>query len=284
MTRVKIITDSTCDLTLEQAKKLDIEIVPLNVHFASESFQDGIDLNKKAFYSKLVEGAVHPKTSQPSPEQFIKAYNMALKDNDQIISIHISSDLSGTYQSANIAAKEVGQDKIKIIDSRNVSSYLTLQILEIKERLEAGVGIDEIEKEILEIQPRIKAYFLVDTLTYLEKGGRIGKAQALVGGMLKIKPILQIKDGIVQPYEKLRGTKKALSRIVTDFESFVKNNKNKRLKVGISHSLNEESLHVVLERIKPIYSLDKIEILELGPVVGTHGGPGLFSLGYYASQ
>lgn len=279
--KIKILTDSTCDLDQSALKKHDIYMIPLNVHFGERSFKDGIDLLPGEFYRMLKTDPNHPKTSQPSPEDFKAVYKKLLEDGSAVISIHLSSKMSGTIQSANIAKNELQNERIHIIDSGYVSFILGLMAVECSEAVKKGKSISEIFDMIEEIKKRMQIYFIVDTLEYLHKGGRIGRASVLIGGLLKIKPILTIKEGQVCPFEKIRGMNKVFERLYGLFADFISKNDLKKIKTGFAHADSPELLQQFKDKISEVYDSSNALITNIGPVVGSHAGPGTLGICFY---
>ena len=186
---VKIVTDSTADLPPGLAEELNISVVPLKVHFGEEEFLDWIDLDSDNFFEKLAGSGVMPHTSQPSPADFVKIYREIAAESDQLISVHLSAKLSGTYQSAVIAKSELKHLDIEVIDSGLASMALGIVVIEAARAAKAGLAKEDIILQLKDNMAKVKVYFAVDTLEYLQRNGRIGKAAALVGGLLNVKPL-----------------------------------------------------------------------------------------------
>lgn len=211
MSKVKIVTDSTADLPKELASKHEIAVVPLKVIFNDEEpLRDGVDIETEQFYRRQVEKKEYSRTSQPAPAEFYKVYSELSAGGGSIISIHLSSTLSGTCQSARTAREMLPEADIDVIDSKSASMGLGLIVLEAAR----AAGDGKTKKEILGLVNKMissaQVYFVVDTLEYLARGGRIGKAQALLGTILSIKPLLCLKEGLVEPLEKIRGKSRAI--------------------------------------------------------------------------
>ncbi len=280
MNKIKICTDSTSDLDNEALKKYNINMVPLSVHFGQKSYKDKIDLSTEEFYKMLQSDPDHPKTSQPTPEDFKNKYTELLKDGSEVISIHLASKMSGTIQSAFMAKNELKTDKIHIVDSGYVAFILGMITIESSIAVEKGKSISEILNMIEKIKKKINLYFIVDTLEYLQKGGRIGKAAALIGGLLNIKPILTIKDGEVMPFEKIRGTKKVFFRLTGLLKDYVDKNPG-NIKLGLAHASALKSLQELKENLNNVFDCSNAFISEIGPVVGSHTGPGTLAICFY---
>lgn len=266
---VKVITDSTCDLPPELADRLNVHVVPLTVHFGEQEFRDGIDLDVDPFYQMLEEGGIHPSTSQPSVGAFIEAYEQFIGEDCEIISIHISSKVSGTYNSACQARKELGDpDNIHIIDSRHAAMSLGLMVINAVEKLSAGLSCQQIEEELNDSREQFQLFGLLDTLEYLKRGGRIGKASAFVGSLLRIKPILSFAEGELHPVARVRSLDKGLDKLVDMVKDC-----GELKSLAVMYSTGSEiadALHVRLEQFLP---KEKIIQSRLGPVLGVHVGP-----------
>ena len=278
MSKIALVTDSTCDLPKSVVKDKNVTVIPLNVHFGEETFLDGIDLQSNEFFEKLSTSEIHPQTSQPSVGRFVETYNDLLKKHDSILSLHISSKLSATYNSALQAQKEIGNEKIKVIDSMNGTLGLGAIVHHIADLNQKGESFENLVKEAEKIIPNAIFMGLVPTLEYLAKGGRIGKARAFMGSLLKIKPILSAVDGEIQSVGKARTLIKGMDFIVDEM-------KNRKIsKLFIVHANHEERANLLKEKTKDIVDPKDVIIAEFGPVVGTHLGPGAFGVGFISSE
>ena len=210
---VKVVTDSTADIPKELIDKYGIEIVPLTVRLGNKMFRDYYDMSPPQFFQMLKETNDFPQTSQPSVDEFTQTYKK-IGDKDDIVSIHISMDMSKTAQSASVALQQRANTKVTIIDSRTVSIGLGLITLEAAKAAKDGADIKDVLSLVEEMKSRTKVYFSVDNLDFLQKGGRIGRAQGFLGTMLKIKPLLAVRDGFVSPVERVRGSNRLINRMV----------------------------------------------------------------------
>ena len=273
---LKLVVDSTADLSQEIIEKYDIKVIPLNVHFGEEVFKDGIDLNTESFFEKLKGATVMPRTSQPSPGDFHKVYSSLLAEGHSIISIHISANLSGTYQSATIAKNMLPDGDITIIDSKSASLGLGLIAHQCAKLIDQGQGAKEITEIINNIIEDQLICFGVDTLEFLRKNGRIGKASALIGTLLNVKPILTLNsEGIVAPLGKVRGRNKVIPYLVEKAkEKFGDNEVN----VAIAHALSVDQRDVLLASAKEQLNISEIIEGNIGSVIGTNAGPGVIAL------
>jgi DegV family protein with EDD domain len=283
MSRVHIVTDSTADLPpgLVEAEGLDVTSVALNVHFGNETFKDKIDLTNDEFFRRLATSPVLPKTSQPSVGEFEAAYRTVAADGGPICSIHLSSRLSGTHQSATMAAGTVAGEgaTVQVVDSTNASLGLGFLVLAAARLARDGAGLAEIVAQVERMAPRIHLVFLLDTLEYLQRGGRIGRAQALVGSLLSVKPILRLDEGQVVPLRRERTRARAIDALVS-----IAGDLERVATLGIIHSGAAADAAVLRDRlaatVRPLIDPGAILMSEFGPVVGTHTGPG--ALGFVA--
>jgi DegV family protein with EDD domain len=280
MSELRIFTDSTADIPLSYRQELGIGVVPLKVHIDGNSYLDGETLLAEEFYKILPEASQLPSTSQPSPHEFCEAYREAAKNGaKQILSIHISSRMSGTVQSARLAKEMVAEEGIDVtvLDSRTVCLPLGMIVIAAARAAKKGKSLEECVALVEKYREHQHLFFLVDTLEYLQKGGRIGKASALVGSLLNIKPVMSINpDGEVYAVEKVRGKKKAFRRIVDLMGQAVKPGSAVRL--GIMHADNLEEVEKDAKHLLDMYDVKEKVLTTVGPVVGTHAGPKV--LGY----
>lgn len=272
--KVKVITDSTADIPEELRRELGIEMVPLKVHLAGETYLDGVTLTPSEFYEKLAEVDELSTTSQPTPNEFVEMYRKVTGEQKyDIISIHLSSAMSGTYQSAVLAQSMLEEElRIEVIDSKKASYAHGMIVVAVAEAARAGKKLEQCREIAERYIKELKVYFMVDTLKYLEKGGRIGKASALVGSLLNIKPILKLdEDGEVAADEKVRGKKRALTRI---YEKLKQEAAGEPVDIGLLHANREEEIRVIEETLREHLDIAQLRVAELGPVIGTHAGPG----------
>ena len=225
---IGIITDSTCDLNQELIEKYNIEVIPLSVHFGEKEFQDGVDINPKSFFEKLDKNKELPHTSRPAPALFIKKYKKMLEKYDQLLSIHVSAALSGTFESAKLAAREIEDKNISVIDTSSISLGLGMLVILAAKLIEKGKDLDDIIKTIKNAKKNLYLYFTVKDLTYMEKGGRIGKASSFLGSIFSINPVISIstETGKVKPIAKVRGKHRAQDKIIETVAEKIGNEKN----------------------------------------------------------
>lgn len=277
--RVAIVTDSTADLPPHLVKSKAINVVPLTLNFEGRSLLDGVDIRPSEFYRKLPNATTHPTTSQPAAGRFAEAYSSLLTNHDSIVSIHISEKLSGTYASAVQGAEMTDSSRVSVIDSHVVSMSLGLVVLAAAELAEKGVDAAGITEKLTAMRDEVQTYFSVATLEFLRRGGRIGRASAMLGSVLQVKPVLCLRDGLVTPLERVRTFDRALSRIV---ELARETNRGQGLCVIVGHADAEADADRVARELEPI--ADTLMIQPLGPVVGAHAGPGVVGLGCYPAE
>lgn len=272
---VKIVTDSTADLPVEIVKKLDIEVVPLNLHFGTTTFKDGIDISVDDFYDRLINTNEFPTTSQPSVGDFLEKYKEIIDNSDGIVSIHISSKLSGTFNSAIQARDSLdSNNKIEVIDTGQVSMGVGLVAKACAEAAIGGATIDEVTNLSKELSMRTECFAAIDNIEYLRRGGRIGRAAEFIGTLLKLKPMIMLKDGLVDKLGRARTFPKAiasLENIVRDYGSV------EALSVMYSTTTPfAEKLSSTLDELLP--EKESVVLTRLGPVIGAHGGPGAIGI------
>jgi fatty acid kinase fatty acid binding subunit len=268
-----VVLDSTADFPEAPQRFPNFRIVPLYVRFGDESFRDYIEITPERFYERLTTAAELPTTSQPTPGDFLLTYEELAPKYERILSLQISSTLSGTFTSAETAAAMIDGDRVRVFDTRTASASIALLSLGVQRRLERGTTDDEIDEFVARYGREHRLLFTVNTLEYLAKGGRIGRAAALAGNLLNVKPILTIRDGEVVPLKKVRGNQKAFAEFRNLFESTSGDSPN--LKVGIAHAAAPERLEALRRLVEHVRPHAQIEIATtLGAVVGTHAGPG----------
>jgi DegV family protein with EDD domain len=274
-----IVLDSTADFPEAPQRFPNWRVVPLYVRFGDESFRDYVDLDPQAFYRRLREADRPPTTSQPTPADFLAVYE-ELGGFERVLSIHLSRRLSGTYESAERAASEAGE-RVRTIDSETASAAIAMLALAVQRRLERGTTDEEVDELVARFKRDAGLIFTVDTLEYLAKGGRIGKAAAMAGQILHIKPILTLADGEVLPVKKVRGAQKAYREFERAFAEATTDAPG--LRVGIAHAEAPERLEALRRMVQNVRPAAAIELATtLGPVVGTHAGPGTVGLFWFS--
>jgi DegV family protein with EDD domain len=272
---VKIVTDRTCDISAELEKELNITNIPVYLVFGQTSYRDGVDMTTDQFYQKLLHEPIYPSTSQPTPKDFVDVFEkLSAEGADGILAIHISKKLSGTINSAEQAIKMVKtKTPITIIDSESVSVGLGIQVLAAARMAKAGKSLAEISAAINKMVPLTKVFILFDTLEYLAKGGRIGKAKSLMGSILNVKPMIAVKDGELVPSGgQVRSRAKGKEKLL-EFANSAKNVED----LAVIHSTTPDE---AMELVKSITSFprERIMIQRVGPVLATHAGPGVLGI------
>jgi fatty acid kinase fatty acid binding subunit len=274
-----IVVDSTADFPEAPKRFRNWRVVPLYVRFGDESFRDYVELDPDAFYARLRDADETPTTSQPTPGDFIAAYE-ELAGYERILSLHIAGKLSGTIESARTAALEVGGERVRTIDSESASAAIAMLGLAIQRRLEVGTTDEEVDALVERYRRDAGLLFTVETLEYLARGGRIGRARAWAGELLNIKPILSIREGEVLPVKRVRGNRKAFLEFANAFEAGSRDEPT--LRVGIAHADAPERAEALREMVREKRSEAEIEVVTaLGPVVGAHAGPGTVGLFWF---
>jgi DegV family protein with EDD domain len=257
---------------------MGIIVVPLNVHFGETVYRDQIDLDSDEFLRLLAKNAELPKTSQPASGLFEETYARLCADGSEVVSIHLSSKLSGTLHSAEMARDALrSRCLVDVVDSRSASLGLGLIVLSAAQLAIAGADSRQIVSHVRRLAPNVHILFFVDTLEFLQRGGRIGRARALLGTLLNIRPILKLEEGEVHPVEKVRTRSKAIDRLVEFVELFPEFER-----LAIVHSNTSGDVETLLRRLEPLYPRERITVGQYGPVIGTHAGPG--GIGVVVSQ
>jgi DegV family protein with EDD domain len=279
MSKVAIVTDSTTNLLSEMMRGLTIEVVPLQVIWGDETYRDGIDINPEQFYTRLAQAKGMPTTSQPSPAAFIKIYEKLLDSGYDILSVHISSKLSGTVDSAIQAKQTFPGANIEIIDSLSASMGLGFSILEAARAAEQGANLTECKTIVDNGLKNSKVFFLVKTLEFLHRGGRIGGGAAFLGTALNLKPILELRDGRVEALERVRTWNKAQDRLLEIMQQQI--GSNRPIRIGVLHANSPEDASNLMERARGLFSVNDVRetaILPISPAIGTHTGPGCLGI------
>ncbi|HKD33864.1 MAG TPA: DegV family protein [Gaiellaceae bacterium] len=267
-----IVVDSTADFPDAPQRFPNWRVVPLYVRFGEESYRDYVELAPEAFYERLRSADQTPTTSQPTPADFLSAYE-DLAGYERILSVHIAGRLSGTLESARTAAQMLGSDRVRTIDSESASVAIAMLGLAIQRRLEAGTTDEEVDELATRHRRDARLLFTVDTFEYLVRGGRVGRARGWAGELLHIKPILTIEEGEVVPVKRVRGNRKAFLEFASAFEGDTRDSPS--LKVGIAHADAPERAEALRKIVRDKRPSAEIELVAtLGPVLGAHAGPG----------
>ena len=277
-----IVLDSTSDFVDARERHANMRVVPLYVLFDGEPLRDHVDIGPAEFYERLAAAKTLPTTSQPTPADFLAAYDeLTGAGFERIWSLHLSSKLSGTFESAQHAAEQLGGDVVRLVDSGSASLAVALLSEAVDRRLEQGTTDEEIEALIARFGDNVHVIFTCATLEYLKRGGRIGKAQALAGSLLNVKPILELRDGVVEPIGRVRGRQKALEEFARLFTE--QSEDRDGLRVAIAHANAPEWVDVLTDLVAKARPRATVDLVEpLGAVVGTHAGPG--AVGFFWLQ
>lgn len=265
---VRIVTDSTADLPPPLAREMGISVVPLFIHFGQKAFRDGEDMEVEEFYRRLASSPVTPTTSAPSPGVFAEVYRRLGVGGEGVVSIHVSSKLSATYEAARTASGEVG-GVVEVVDSLSVSLGLGLLCLAAARWSQQGLALHQVAAHTRGALPRVHLLGMVDSLEYLQRGGRIGRAQAFLGSLLNIKPLLGLKEGEVQPIERVRSRARAVERLVQMAQGLAP-----AQAIGVLHSTAPQETEALAQRLRPLAPQGQVYLSRFGPVLGCHIGPG----------
>lgn len=270
---IALVTDSTCDIPADLVELYNIQVVPLNVIFGDENYYDGVTIDTERFFSMLKTKTVHPRTSQPAPGDFVAIYERLKEEYDQILSIHLSSLLSGTYQSALMARDLLPDADITVLDSKSASIGLGWIVILAARAILEGKSMQEVIRVAEQAVKEQHILLTVESLEWLHKNGRIGKAGALLGDLLNVRPVLSVEAGIIAPYDKLRGKmEKVLSRMVASMTELV--SVDRPIRVGIVHATNPKMAEYVVGLLQETYTVKEQIICSVGPVIGVNTGPG----------
>jgi len=273
---VKIVTDSSADLPAELVEEMGITVVPLYVRFGDNVYRDRVEMGEDEFYRRLNYDPVHPSTTQPTPEDFTKVYQEMVKDADGIVSIHISSKLSGTCNSAMQAREAVGAAcPIEVIDSQVLTTAQGLIAISAAKMAQSGANMSQVVDVARQAVANVHLLALLDTLKYVLLGGRIGKAKALLGSILNVKPVLTLKDGEVVPAGQVRSRSKGIDRLV----EFIRHAGDIG-ELAVSYNTTPDEAQALMNSVGDVFARDKIIMGRIGPVLGVHMGPGSLVVAY----
>jgi DegV family protein with EDD domain len=275
---VKIVTDSTADLTKEEIEKYNIHVLPLRIELEGKAYTDRVNITPSEFIKKMKLSETLPKTSQPPIGDFVKKYRELVQDGSEVLSIHLSSALSGTVQTAHIAAEQC-EGRITVIDSKFISKALAFQVVEAAKMASVGHAIEEIIDRIEHIRLQTKLYIIVDTLENLVKGGRIGKGKAMIGSLLNIKPIASLQNGAYQPLKKSRSFPLAIKQLMKYVKEDIKGKKLKA--INLVHADGKHSAEIMKMKLYEFVGNLDIQISDTTPIISTHTGPGAVALMFY---
>jgi len=273
---IKIVSDNSCDLPQTLLEAYDIAVVPLRVRFGDEEIPPD-NFDNASFYSRMQVSPFLPSTNQPSPGDFIAAYEKARNDNNEVISIHLSSGISGTVQSASLAVQMMGDSHIHVIDSLKASVGEGLMVLEAARLAQKGADVQFIKQRMEEMQHHLRCIFVVGNLEALIKGGRLSKTKALIAGTLGIKPVLHMEGkGRIVPFDRARGHAGAINKLLEVMGKM--GHKLDTQTLGICHSSCLDDALYLQAKMRELFAAREVIIGEIGPVIGSHVGPGTFSV------
>jgi len=280
--RIVVVTDSSACIPQEALGDLNIPVIPLWLLWDGEHFRDGVDIDPTTFYRRLRVSKTFPSSSQPSPGEFVKFYQQVTAEADAIVAVMVSSKISATYENARRARAELPGRIIQVVDSLNASMGLGFTALAAAQTAADGGSLDEVVAAAKEMVNRVHFLFAVDTLEYLHRGGRIGGARRLLGTMLQIKPLLEWRDGIIQPSSQVRTKRKALERMLEVAEERLAG--RQMAKAAVLDVDQPDEADAVAEQVKKRFGLSHVYRSPVSPVVGTHAGPGSVGLVFYAER
>jgi len=266
---VRVVTDSTADIPQDLVKELGISVVPLTVQFGDKSFLDRVEITPDQFFQWLIESPQLPTTSQPSPGAFLDVYRGLLEAEHQVVSIHISDKLSGTLNSVRQAKEQLGDVPLEIIDSRQAAISLGLVVIAAARAVKDGASYEETQSVARQALGQVQLFALLDTLEFLRKGGRIGKVRGFIGTLLHVRPIITVTDGVVQSVISVRSRDQGIRYMLTLAEE-----RSPLIQAAVFHSTTPDEAEEVADQLRPMVSDGNVIIGRIGPVIGTHVGPG----------
>jgi DegV family protein with EDD domain len=279
MPGIRFVADSTADLVPAYAAEHRVITAPLSVIFGDEVLVDGVDVNADQFYARMRQTTKNPTTSQPSPDSFAAAFREAAADGSSVICTTLSSEMSGTYGAAMSGREQVPDVDVHVVDTRSVSVGHWAILVAGIECAEQGGSVSDVLGMIDEVMRRQRTVFTVETLDYLRRGGRIGGARALLGSVLNIKPVLQILDGRIEPFDRVRTYPRALDRICDEVIA-ASGEAGRPARVVLGHADKLDDCRMLARRLTP-HSVGEPDIIEIGPIVGCHAGPGTIGVSFY---
>lgn len=274
---IKIVTDSTADVPQELMERYDIRTVPVNIQFGTETYQEGIDIDRPTFFRKLEE--VMPTSSQPSPGQLVEVYRPLAEDGHSIISIHVTSKHSGTYQSAVLAKSMLPEADIEVFDTLSISIGTGYQVLAAARAAEEGKSMGEIIQLLEGIRSRMFLYLTPATLKYLQRSGRVGKLSGALGALLDLKPVIKVEDGVLEAFQNVRTRGKALGRLVELTEEAV--GTTEPVKLAVTHAQTPDEAEELRQQLESTFNCDEMIVVDLCCSLTVHGGPGIIAIVSY---
>lgn len=276
--KIAIVTDSTAYLTEEERSRYNIHMIPLSVNLEDGVYEEEVEITASEFYDKVRNSKVFPKTTQPPVGKFVELFEQLAKDYDEVISIHLSSGISGTFSGAVQAGNMVEGVNVTAFDSEIACSPQGMYVLEAAKMVEQGATVEEIIAHLESIRPTLGAYFVVDDLAHLQRGGRLSAAAALIGGLLQVKPVLHFVDKVIVPFEKIRTRKKALRRVEELLAQAIEQHGD--LQATVIHSNCEKEAAEWMKQLQATHPNVSFKLSYFGPVIGTHLGEGALAVGW----
>lgn len=277
---VKIVADTSCGISDELAAQLDLTIVPLRVNFGTETLRDGIDISPAVFLDRLAKSKQFPTTSQPPAGDFLEIFQKLRAAEHDVLCVLLSNKLSGTVMSANTAKQQLHDDHVQIFDTLNVAAGDAILVLEAARLAQAGQSMAEIVQRLEFMRDKVRLYFVVDTLEYLAKGGRVGNAQAFIGSLLQMKPILKVENGLVEGAERIRTTSKAQARLREIVAEGIAGRSG--VQVIVLYTTIKDKAQALANEIQAQYQLPEIQVHTISSVVAAHVGPRALGVAFYA--
>jgi fatty acid kinase fatty acid binding subunit len=277
---VKIVGATSTGISPEAAQQLDLTIVPLRVNFGTETLRDSVDISPEAFLDRLVASKQFPTTSQPPAGDFLTVFQKARAAGDDVLCVLLSNKLSGTVMSANAAREQLQDDHIYVFDTLNVSVGESILVIEAARLAQAGKSVPEIVQRLEFMRDKVRLYFVVNTLEYLAKGGRVSNAQAFIGSVLQMKPILKVENGLVEGAERIRTISKAHARLRHIVEEGIRGKSN--VQVAVMYTTIKDKAHKLADEIRMDYHLPEVPVYTISPAVSAHTGPGALGVAFYA--
>jgi DegV family protein with EDD domain len=277
---VKIVGDTSSGISPELAQQLDLTIVPLRVNFGTETLQDGVEISPAAFLDRLATSKLFPTTSQPPAGDFIRVFQPLRAAGHEVLCVLLSNKLSGTVMSANAAKYQLQDDHIYIFDTLNVAAGDAILVMEAARLAQAGKSVHDIVSRLEFMRGKVRLYFVVDTLEYLAKGGRVSNAQAFIGSLLQMKPILKVENGLVEGAERIRTASKAQARLREIVAEGIAG--RSAVQVAVMYTTIKETAQALADEIQARYQLPVVSVHTISPAVSAHTGPRALGVAFYA--
>jgi len=277
---VKIVGATSTSISPEAVQQLDLTIVPLRVNFGTETLRDSVDISPEAFLDRLVASKQFPTTSQPPAGDFLAVFQKMRAAGDDVLCVLLSNKLSGTVMSANAAKEQLQDEHIHVFDTLNVSAGESILVIEAARLAQTGKSVPEIVQRLEFMRDKVHLYFVVNTLEYLAKGGRVSNAQAFIGTVLRMKPILKVENGLVEGAERIRTTSKAHTRLRHIVEEGIRGKSN--VQVAVMYTTIKDKAQKLADEIRADYHLAEVPVYTISPAVSAHTGPRALGVAFYA--